>query len=1455
MLEERLFGALSRQIRLRQIHWREWFRRGRRSPQAQPRQPVVLGEEQGALRVLAFSAGGPDTAFGFGLIHALLVSQGAPPHIVVGNSAGALVGQALADVLQAGEGLTGEGEQMTARVGRFRALLERVQQAPEDFIQAGVPDFTEISARAGLEPLRVAVHREQERQDREEIALARFGLMTLINGLLGSRLKISTLTRLVRLALEVKALDEWCWPWLRRRTPRWAALLIERIARFIMKGFALVQIGLLLFGPLVGNAPLVARAVSAPFRQWLLQSWAPRLAAQMLALSRLRRVKQILFESPIRKLVRALAGLISYPVVAVGWACAPPVLLIWFGLHWLKLHVAPRSAISYRARALAFRAACLALMVLTFALAVTAYVHLTGFFDLGLASDTGQWVRTLALNVVLGGDELVVDCAKIALGIWAGVVAALFAFGLGDSFDELAARFLDGFSLRKDLLTSGVLRRLILRAFDPSYFGKPDLLATLNAEFGGPDKQATKQDRRYLWRSLWPASAAAQDGDPPRPDPILVAPVAANVGTGELETLGPHLSTVDALCAACALTPLFEPQRLPACAGSERTHWYIDGANIVREPLEAALELVKRLHLHGLGGEEARGRTEDPFADIRLADDLRYVELCVVASMPTQRLLNEERTRMRQDFNLPSDPVANGSAANPPAHAASAEAKPRPHSGTLYRLADFFAMQQAHASKDDRCLAMLRHGALKRAGGVFFCSGKSGSTKPEDWHVFAHLRAIEPPAPVQLLPGLLQCPDRPARRELLGRTIADGCRASLRTLFAREVEGIRWKTGFAACAALRDQLTKVRLPGAGANGESFPGLPEICSHCVFARNPNAGWHDRPVSHGPDAVFETAIPDWGKLPETPVEPPEKTCEQRPPIGTATRWPLPHHATGKPGDERPTVSLVFSGGVFRGVFQVGVMAALCQAKARPDLVAGASVGTIMAALAARIFTEPDEMRRRVRLLSVTAAFLAIDRLVLTDRFADFVRRFTLRAGAADFSLRDVDHLFRRYDHRSWERLSGQSRRVLAGLQRITYLDPLELLDLIGLHAPRAGGKFMERLLHYAQDFLDRSGIGSELLGAEPLEQLIHSLVLDGAPAEGAEFDYFLDPRLRATGAKPASLGGIQFLATVTNLTTGDLDVLSSLPMHGDRKTALGPGLLASSAFPGVFRPRWNWELRAGSSEPRQELVDGGITDNLPLIPTARFLYLASQTPEPCRITARPAGGPHLLFTASLEPRRRVLARDELERTVRCWLGLRKRADQLRYNVKLDRNDYTQREIRRIYRKLTTEDPSLPLEQRQHIEKNRRQFDLLDLHVSCVKPEWLCGTFAFHPMLGFQLERQAHSIAHGCARTLVHFAREQRADNVDEGRGSWTQHWWNPVKLHSGVEDKENSNLLKPRRCNEEGECCFQAGVKCPFSPAAIQEINEEGERIPTELAGVLARVYHGCGEPATHQAEPD
>src|SRR5262249_24662137 len=111
-------------------------------PVGRPRRPV---------RALAFSGGGYDPALQLGVTHALLVSRGKAPDVVVGVSAGAANAVALAEILQAGGPARGH-EKLLAQVSRFRQVLEAFREAPGSLLRSVLPDPYPIAAPNPLPP-------------------------------------------------------------------------------------------------------------------------------------------------------------------------------------------------------------------------------------------------------------------------------------------------------------------------------------------------------------------------------------------------------------------------------------------------------------------------------------------------------------------------------------------------------------------------------------------------------------------------------------------------------------------------------------------------------------------------------------------------------------------------------------------------------------------------------------------------------------------------------------------------------------------------------------------------------------------------------------------------------------------------------------------------------------------------------------------------------------------------------------------------------------------------------------------------------------------------------------------------------------------------------------------------------------------------------------------------------
>ncbi|MCU1348504.1 MAG: Patatin, partial [Acidobacteria bacterium] len=505
----------------------------------------------------------------------------------------------------------------------------------------------------------------------------------------------------------------------------------------------------------------------------------------------------------------------------------------------------------------------------------------------------------------------------------------------------------------------------------------------------------------------------------------------------------------------------------------------------------------------------------------------------------------------------------------------------------------------------------------------------------------------------------------------------------------------------------------------------------------------------------------------------------------------------------------------------------------------------VGSITAAMAARIFSEDgdnSEYQRRSEIVRLAATFLALDHLIVTDRFADFVRRLTLRAAETNFSLRDLDRILRRYDIDPPEQFSDTARAVVAGIEHLLYISPWELEQLIRTMRLREYRKTILLLRSYCQELLDRGNVGLEVLGTEPLSLLIQQHVI-------TEWMALHPSRITADVFRKR---GLHVLATMTNLTSGELEVVGMPPKKGQapRSAAkLVETLLASSAFPGVFRPRWGWEIFEGSMA-RAQFIDGGVMDNLPLNPIVDFLVRSEGIPR--RTTM---GVPHLLFTASLESDIRPIGGDDLRDIAARWPEAQKRAKQMQYNKKVDGFANVQADMRAIYDAYIAQESDIT----QLIP-----IDPLSLAVVVVKPKWLCDTFAFHPMLGFKRSKQAASIAHGCASTFQRFVKLQ---DEDKAARIWLgdQGWDLRVDL---LRDLTESGALKgdtiEPKARADGRCHFTSKIVCPFAAATgIESVDAQrtamllgfgdktAERPLTTAA--LREIYDACGKRATHQPQ--
>jgi len=206
----------------------------------------------------------------------------------------------------------------------------------------------------------------------------------------------------------------------------------------------------------------------------------------------------------------------------------------------------------------------------------------------------------------------------------------------------------------------------------------------------------------------------------------------------------------------------------------------------------------------------------------------------------------------------------------------------------------------------------------------------------------------------------------PKRDEMLA-VVAHGCRRTLERLYAGTAI-VSKSGGGVPCAVLLRKLAPERygIPGS----ETFPGLPEVCGQCTGNLNLNQ------------------IPPPSASPVIDADSPLIQCPSQ------------------------RIALITSGGVFRGAFHIGMIAALRAANVKPDLIVGASVGSLMGAAFGKMFDpkNPNDYRRILR--QMVELFVCVDQKVaLTRTLKSAARELGIRGRKIDLSPRELRSLVRR------------------------------------------------------------------------------------------------------------------------------------------------------------------------------------------------------------------------------------------------------------------------------------------------------------------------------------------------------------------------------------------------------------------------------------------------------------
>jgi predicted acylesterase/phospholipase RssA len=527
----------------------------------------------------------------------------------------------------------------------------------------------------------------------------------------------------------------------------------------------------------------------------------------------------------------------------------------------------------------------------------------------------------------------------------------------------------------------------------------------------------------------------------------------------------------------------------------------------------------------------------------------------------------------------------------------------------------------------------------------------------------------------------------PSRAEMLAWT-AEGCRSTLSVLHRRALEAAG-PDGVDCAAFLASH--------GGRRRHHFPGscgLPEVCAACTR------------LLRAPGRRIRIEIPE------------------QPPL-----W-------------KPSIVFVASGGVFRGSFHIGMIAALTWARVEPDLVVGASVGTIMGAALAKLVTvrrQDGEDKAAAVVAKLVRLFLEVDQKVaLTKRLTSAARELGVRLGAAQLSPSDVSRMFRRGVRADPGYAAlGAPPAIIDALSTVLLLPPRVAARIVGrLVAGNVTGALASLGASLERHTLPALGIADAVMGSALLERELRRIL--GPLPEGVRQPFELE-----------------LYGTTTQLGSEEPVLLGFEPPYLGGLYDLPSACLASSAFPAVFRPRRESEVYPGSGHPDVRYGDGGMFDNLPFLPALRILSLRqrafcadARAASAAEFLRRRHAAPYLFIAGALNVnpetgefpgRRGGDLRD-----------VRDRAGSLRENLKIRGFEWSSERVHRQIERLLQAPglSTLPPALRGEVD------DIVDAAVLPVFPvdrEHLNPTFAFARSRGLASSRVARSIANGCFETF--------------------------------------------------------------------------------------------------------
>lgn len=571
-------------------------------------------------------------------------------------------------------------------------------------------------------------------------------------------------------------------------------------------------------------------------------------------------------------------------------------------------------------------------------------------------------------------------------------------------------------------------------------------------------------------------------------------------------------------------------------------------------------------------------------------------------------------------------------------------------------------------------------------------------------------------------------PMSPTRDEVLTR-VAAGCRATLETLYADKLVALRGNE-HEECIRC-ERLIRIEIAQSNSwrplpQGD-LPGLSEVCQACTQKLKAPLR-QDNAENRGSNTWSSLLADTDGYMHEQLIS----------------------------GD--PRIVFVASGGVFRGSFHAGMLAALLAAHIKPDLIVGASVGTIMGGVLASAFSTATYASALVHLQELTKILLSVDQeIAFTKPFKNAVRDIAIRARGIAISPNELRRIvLKGSKHDPSFAAVGAPSALIDSLSHLLLIPHrrtgLIAAEFVAGHVTGATKKLLQQL---RRETLKRLNIEYAVIGTSLLEPAVRRLLVGG------------DGKTPANPMQPFdSPNRIALYGTTIDYWLQRPVLLGATRPDRGPSYDLVEAVLSSSAFPCVFSTRRESDLYPGTGSPTTLFCDGGMFDNLPFLPATEILAKAQSThiryqrgllpwqlqqEISIRELERRCKSPDLFIAGSLDVN--LQAQDSIDNRLDDIFQIWKRASALQNNVKIKSFEQVLLGLDKQLQLLVDQSRKQP-----HIKLD---FDFIDQIVNAavlpVYPsdsEHLNGTFAFCASTGLKQERLRNSISNGCFQTFRAF-----------------------------------------------------------------------------------------------------